>query len=64
MDSRQNFLLSPGSRHDDQVELDRQALSYEIGGSSWDDKSLEGLGKLVNALAMDQYFGWVTGRPW
>jgi len=54
----------PGSRHDDQVDSISQALSFEIRRPLWDDKSIEGLNRLVTGLAMDQYFGWLAGRPW
>ena len=54
----------PGSRYDDQVDSISQALSYEFRRPFWDAKSNEGLNRLVTGLAMDQYFGWVTGRPW
>jgi predicted phage terminase large subunit-like protein len=54
----------PGSRHDDQVDSISQALGDEIRRSVWDAKSVEGLGKFVEAVAMDRYLGMVTGRPW
>ena len=54
----------PGARHDDQVDSISQALSYEIQRSFWDAKSIEGLSRLASGLAMDQYLGRLTGRPW
>jgi len=54
----------PGSRHDDQVDSISQALAEEIQETSWDQKSLDGFAKYVEALTLDNYFGRVTGRPW
>jgi predicted phage terminase large subunit-like protein len=54
----------PGSRHDDQVDSISQALGYQINRAFWDEKSIEGLGRLTAALEMDRYLGRVTGRPW
>jgi predicted phage terminase large subunit-like protein len=54
----------PGSPHDDQVDALAQALAHEITTYGWTDKSLEGLGRFYEAMAFDNYFGRITGRPW
>jgi predicted phage terminase large subunit-like protein len=54
----------PGSRYDDQVDSISQALGHEIERPFWDAKSVEGLGRLTEALVMDRYFAMLTGRPW
>jgi predicted phage terminase large subunit-like protein len=54
----------PGSRHDDQVDSISQALAHRIERSLWDAKSLEGLGKFIEGMAMDCYWRGVMGRPW
>ena len=54
----------PGSRHDDQVDSISQALAHRIDRFLWDAKSLEGLGKFIERMAMDHYWGSLMGRPW
>jgi predicted phage terminase large subunit-like protein len=54
----------PTSRHDDQVDSVSQALAYEIKKLLWTDKSIEGFSNFVNGMAMDSYFGRLSGRPW
>ena len=54
----------PASHYDDQVDSTSQALGYKISTPAWNDKAFEGFSSFVQALAMDQYLGRVTGRPW
>ena len=53
----------PGSRHDDQVDSISQALGDEPK-PFWTERSLDGLNKVVEAIARDRYFGFISGRPW
>jgi predicted phage terminase large subunit-like protein len=41
----------PNSRHDDQVDSISQALSHQMSGELWDQKSVDGLGRFVSMLA-------------
>jgi hypothetical protein len=54
----------PGSCHDDQIDSISQLLGHPIQAVLWSDKSLEGLSRLVEGMAIDQYWGRLTGRPW
>ena len=54
----------PGSRHDDQVDSISQALGHGIKQSGWTAESLEGFSRLIDGMAMDRYFGMISGRPW
>jgi predicted phage terminase large subunit-like protein len=47
----------PNSRHDDQVDSISQALSHQMSGPLWDQKSLDGLNRFVSMLAFAQRFG-------
>jgi predicted phage terminase large subunit-like protein len=53
----------PGSRYYDQVDSVSQALGHQIQVSSWNAKSAAGFSKLVEGLAMEQYWRSM-GRPW
>jgi predicted phage terminase large subunit-like protein len=57
------LLAFPGSRHDDQVDSISQALAHKIG-YLWSERSLDGLNKVLQGVAMDRYIGRATGRPW
>jgi len=63
-DLERELLAFPASPHNDQIDSISQALGYQIQAYRWDDKSLEGFGRFVEGMARDQYWGWVTGRPW
>jgi predicted phage terminase large subunit-like protein len=55
----------PGSRYDDQVDSISQALAHKINASSiWSKKSVEGLENFTEAIALDQCWGLLMGRPW
>jgi phage terminase large subunit-like protein len=54
----------PMGRYDDQVDSISQALAYEFPRDEWTAKHNENFGKFVNALAMDQFWGHLMGRPW
>jgi len=60
----QELFAFPGSRYDDQVDSISQALGHKIATSAWDQKSIEGFGRVVEGLAFDRWLGRVTGRPW
>jgi predicted phage terminase large subunit-like protein len=47
----------PNGLYDDQVDSISQALAHNMSEYGWTDRSLEGLGKLVDALAFSQRFG-------
>ena len=57
----------PNSKYDDQVDSTVFALAWvtlnppDLG---WTDQSINNFAKLLDALAMDRYFGLMTGRPW
>ena len=57
----------PNSKYDDQVDSTVFALAWvtlnpRVRG--WTDESINNLAKFVDSLAMDRYFGLMTGRPW
>jgi predicted phage terminase large subunit-like protein len=60
----EEIISFPASHYDDQVDSTSQALGYKISMPFWNDKALEGLAELTNALVMDRYVGLVTRRPW
>ena len=47
----------PNSRYDDQVDSVSQALSHQMSGELWDQKSIDGLGRFVSMLTFSQCFG-------
>jgi hypothetical protein len=53
----------PNSRFDDQVDSVSQALGHDMH-HFWDETSVANFGKFAEALVLDQYLGWATGRPW
>jgi predicted phage terminase large subunit-like protein len=64
MDLETELFAFPNGRHDDLVDSISQALAHPIEVSGWNATSAKNFGKLMEAFARDQYFGYVTGRPW
>jgi predicted phage terminase large subunit-like protein len=54
----------PASPHDDQIDSISQALAYAINNALWTDEAAKGWSKVATALAWDQAFGRLAGRPW
>jgi predicted phage terminase large subunit-like protein len=57
----------PNSKYDDQVDSTVFALAWSTLHPpylGWTNQSLDNFAKLVDGLAMDRYFGLMTGRPW
>jgi len=56
----------PNSKYDDQVDSTVFALAWSTLNPSylWTDQTFDNYAKLLDGLAMDRYFGRITGRPW
>ena len=56
----------PNSKYDDQVDSTVFALAWSTLNRPylWTDESFNNYAKLLDGLAMDRYFGLMTGRPW
>jgi predicted phage terminase large subunit-like protein len=57
----------PNSKYDDQVDSAVFALAWSTLNPPYlgrTDQSLNNYAELLNSLAMDRYFGLMTGRPW
>ena len=57
----------PNSKYDDQVDSTVFALAWITLNPpylGWTDQSINNFAKLLDALAMDRYFGLMTRRPW
>jgi predicted phage terminase large subunit-like protein len=56
----------PNPKHDDQVDSTVFALAWSTLNPPylWTDQSINNYAEVLNSLAMDRYFGLMTGRPW
>ena len=56
----------PNSKYDDQVDSTVFALAWSLLNRPyrWTDQSFDNYAKLLDGLAMDRYFGLMTGRRW
>jgi predicted phage terminase large subunit-like protein len=67
LDTYVSELISfPNSKYDDQVDSTVFALAWATLNRPyrWTDEMLGNLAKFNESLAMDHYFGMMTGRPW